>query len=100
MSAVGALLYLVLYWEVSLVPLFIILSRMGNSMAFNTVYLAHNRFFPTKYVASTYGLVNFVSHLIAVGAPLVAEVGNPYPFTIFLMNSVIGGVSAFFLQDI
>lgn len=66
-------------------------------MAFNTVYVSNNRFFPTKYLASTYGLVNFVSHLIAVGAPLLAEVSDPYPFTIYLLSSVIGLVSSYFL---
>jgi hypothetical protein len=97
LSIIGSLAYLTFYWYVSLVPMFIILSRMGNSMAFNTVYVSNNRFFPTKYLASTYGLVNFVSHLIAVGAPLLAEVSDPYPFTIYLLSSVIGLVSSYFL---
>jgi len=100
LSIAGSLAYLTFYWQVSLVPIFIILSRMGNSMAFNTVYVSNNRFFPTKYLASTYGLVNFVSHLIAVGAPLLAEVSDPYPFTIYLLSSIIGLVSSYFLQDI
>lgn len=99
-SAFGSIIYLLFYWEHSLVPLFIILSRMGNSMAFNTVYVSNNRLFPTKYLASTYGIINFVSHLIAVGAPLLAEVADPYPFTIFLFNASIGILSSFFLQDI
>ena len=66
-------------------------------MAFNTVYVSNNRFFPTKYLASTYGIVNFVSHLFAVGAPLLAEVDDPYPFIIFLGNSIAGGVASIFL---
>lgn len=99
-SALGALLYLLFYQEVSLIPVFIICSRMGNSMAFNTVYVSNNRFFPTKYLASTYGIVNLVSHLIAVVAPLLAEVADPYPFAMFFINSAIGVVCSFFLQDI
>jgi hypothetical protein len=99
-SATGSLLYLLLSWNTSLVPVFIILSRMGISMAFNTVYVSNNRFFPTQYLASTYGLVNFVSHLIAVGAPLLAEVGEPWPFVVFLANSGAGALCSYFLQDI
>lgn len=99
-SAAGSILYLVFYWEVHLIPLFIILSRIGNSMAFNTIYVSNNRFFPTRYLASTYGIVNFVSHLIAVAAPMLAEVPNPYPFTMFLLNSVVGILCSFFVQDI
>lgn len=47
LSASGSLIYLVFFWEVRLVPVFIILSRVGNSMAFNTVYVSNNRLFPT-----------------------------------------------------
>lgn len=99
-SGAGAILYLIFNFEVHLIPLFIILSRMGNSMAFNTVYVSNNRFFPTRYLASTYGIVNFVSHLIAVAAPMLAEVPDPYPFTMFLLNSGIGILCSFFVQDI
>ena len=100
LSIMGSLLYLTFYWQASLVPIFIIMSRMGNSMAFNTVYVSHNRYFPTRYLSSTYGLINFVSHLIAVAAPLLAEVPNPYPFTIFLLTAGIGMFFSYFLQDI
>ena len=96
-SGLGSLLYLLLYWEHQLVPVFIILCRMGNSMAFNTVYASNNRFFPTKYISSTYGIVNFVSHLIAVGAPMLAEVSDPYPFTVFITNAAIAIICSFFL---
>lgn len=96
-SALGSTMYLCFYWHTPLVPLFIILSRMGNSMAFNTVYVSNNRFFPTKYLASTYGLVNFIAHLVAVGAPMLAEVSDPYPFAVFLFNSCIGVLCSFFV---
>ena len=99
LSALGAFMYLFLFWDLRLVPIFIILSRMGNSMAFNIVYVSNNRFFPTPYLASTYGIVNFVSHLAAVGAPLLAVVADPYPFVVFLGNSVVGIVASIFLQD-
>jgi hypothetical protein len=97
LSALGALIYLFFFWDLRLVPIFILASRMGNSMAFNTVYVSNNRFFPTRYLASTYGIVNFVSHLVAVFAPLLAEVSNPYPFVVFLGNSVAGIVASLFL---
>ena len=97
LSAVGAFIYLFLFWDLRLVPIFILASRMGNSMAFNTVYVSNNRFFPTRYLASTYGIVNFVSHLVAVAAPLLAEVSDPYPFVVFFGNSVAGIVASFFL---
>lgn len=98
-AGIGALTYLFFYWNLALVPLFILCSRIGNSMAFNTLYISNNRLFPTRFLASTFGLVNFVSHLIAVGAPMVAEVPDPYPFGIFLTNAGIGAISSFFLKE-
>jgi len=99
-SAVGGVLYLMFYHYESAVPLFIILSRVGNSMAFNTVYVSNNRFFPTRFQSSTYGLANFVSHVIAVGAPMLAEASDPYPYAAFLANSCLGAIGSYFLQDI
>lgn len=99
-SGIGALLYLFLFWDIRLVPIFIILSRSGNSMAFNTLFIANNRLFPTKFVSSTYGIVNMISHFYAIGAPLLAEVSDPYPFTIFFMNCCIGAFCSFFLKEI
>lgn len=73
-SGTGSIIYLFFFWDIRLVPLFIILSRVGNSMAFNTVYVSNNRMFPTKYLASSFGIVNFISHLYAIAAPLTAEI--------------------------
>jgi hypothetical protein len=43
-----------------------------------------NRIFPTAYVSTAYGAVNFCSHLTAVFAPFVAEIPYPYPFIAFV----------------
>ena len=100
LSGAGSITYLLFYWDARLVPIFILLSRVGNSMAFNTVYVSNNRLFPTKFMASTYGIVNLVSHLYAIGAPLMAEISDPYPFSAFLFHSCIGAVCSFFLKEI
>lgn len=73
-SIVGGTLYLIFHQKESLIPIFIILSRVGNAMSFNTVYVTNNKLFPTKFVATTYGIANLVSHTLAVGAPLVSEI--------------------------
>lgn len=42
-------------------------------MSYNIGYISVARLFPTEFVATVFGIVNFVSHLITVGAPIVAE---------------------------
>lgn len=99
-SGSGSAIYLFFFWDLRLVPLFILLSRIGNSMAFNAVYVSNNRLFPTKYLTSSFGIVNFISHLYAIGAPMVAEIPDPYPFTTFFIHSCVGAVCSFFLKEI
>lgn len=83
-----------------MVPLVILLSRVGNSMSFNTVYVTNNRLFPTHFLTSSFGLLNFISHIISIAAPMVAEVSNPYPMGIFLINSIIALISAIFIKEL
>jgi len=49
-------------------------------MSFNIGYVSVARLFPTNYVATVFGIVNFFSHSITVGAPMVAELADPIPF--------------------
>ena len=69
-------------------------------MSFNTVYVGNNRLFPTQFLATTFGIVNFISHVFAVGAPLIAELSDPFPFTVFLVNCLVALLSACFLKEI
>ena len=90
-SLVGGVLYLIFYstelpW---VIPLLVCISRVGGSMSFNIGYISVARLFPTEYVASVFGLVNFVSHLITVGAPIVAECPEPVPFVVFCINAFL-----------
>ena len=49
LSSIGAILYLFLYDNSIAVAIVIVLSRMGNSMSFNIVYVTNNRLFPTHF---------------------------------------------------
>jgi CHASE2 domain-containing sensor protein len=40
-AAVGSVLYLLYFHQVSLIPLFIVLCRIGNSMLLNIMYLTN-----------------------------------------------------------
>lgn len=58
-------------------------------MSFNIGYVSVARLFPTNFVATVFGIVNFFSHSITVGAPMVAELSDPIPFIVFCINSFI-----------
>jgi hypothetical protein len=99
-SSVGAVLYLLFYSNISAVPVFIVLSRIGTNMSFNITYCSNSRLFPTKFLATTFGIVNLISHLISIGAPLIAEISDPYPFLVFLFNIGVGSIAALFIKEL
>ena len=72
-----------------LIPLLIALSRMGASMSFNIGYVSVQRLFPVQYVTTVFGIVNFFGHLITIGSPMVAEIGEPIPFYVFCSNAAL-----------
>ena len=102
MSLIGGLLYLILYstditW---VVPVVVTFSRIGGQMSFNIGYVSVARLFPTKFVASAFGIVNFAAHLVTVAAPIVSELPNPIPFVVFCVNSFVAIFAAFQLVEI
>lgn len=99
-AAVGSVLYLFYFHHVSMIPLFIVLCRVGNSMLLNIMYLTNQTLFPTQFQSSSFGILNFISHVSAVAAPIIAELSDPYPFFLYLLNCVIAILSSFFLRQI
>ena len=54
-------------------------------MTGNMCYVSVPRLFPTRFVATVYGKVNFIAHLFCCFAPMVAELSDPYPFVFYLI---------------
>eukprot|EP00352_Strombidinopsis_acuminata_P000143 CAMPEP_0176341630 /NCGR_PEP_ID=MMETSP0126-20121128/2532_1 /TAXON_ID=141414 ORGANISM="Strombidinopsis acuminatum, Strain SPMC142" /NCGR_SAMPLE_ID=MMETSP0126 /ASSEMBLY_ACC=CAM_ASM_000229 /LENGTH=88 /DNA_ID=CAMNT_0017686563 /DNA_START=1371 /DNA_END=1637 /DNA_ORIENTATION=+ len=69
-------------------------------MAYNIGYVSVNKLFPTKFIATVYGIVNMAAHVIACASPLVAEIPNPYPFIFFLIAVGISVFVSSFLSEI
>lgn len=96
----GGLMYLFLSTKEDLIPFMICFSRIGQSMIFNTTLICVNRLFPTLFIANAYGIVNFIAHTIACLSPFVAEIKDPYPFTVFCFFVTLAVVASFFLKEI
>lgn len=99
-AALGSVLYLFFFHVPGLIPVFIILCRVGNSMLLNIMYVTNSTLFPVQFQASSFGILNFISHVAAVSAPIFAEFPEPYPFFIYLVNCVIAIISSMFLRQI
>ena len=102
LSLIAGINYLVFYESKNpyVIPLIVCVSRIGGSMSYNVGYISVAMLFPTEYVSTVFGLVNFVSHLVTVGAPLVAEIHDPVPFIVFCFNAGIAIFAAMTLKEI
>ena len=56
-----------------LMPLFLLISRIGNSSLFNLVYAANAEMFPTLFAGTAMGICNLLARICTIFAPQVAE---------------------------
>merc|ERR1712166_126944 len=82
------------------IPLVVCVARIGGAMCFNIGYVSVARLFPTEYVATVFGVVNFVAHCITIGAPMVAEFPRPIPMSNFCVMSALSIGAAVFLKEL
>ena len=99
-SSIGGLLYILFSNMPVLIPVFLCLSRMGVTMAFNMGYISVPRLFPIKFQSTVYAIVNLFAHIIACFAPLVAEIPPPVPFIAYLSAIAISVLATSALNEI
>jgi len=106
-AGIGGFCYMVLGKENLLfkespymLPLLICMSRIGCTMGFNIGYISVPRLFPTRFVATVYGVTNLVAHSFACLAPMAAELQDPYPFSIFLVGILISLCFSYWLNEL
>jgi Major Facilitator Superfamily len=70
----------------------VFLTRCGLNMANCFIFVIHTELFPTYFLATSYGLCNFIGRGMTLAAPILAESENPYLPLIGLICSVLLGV--------
>lgn len=90
-ALIGSIIYLCVFSIDGLpdyaIPAIVAVCRVGGSMSFNIGYVSVSRLFPTEFTTTVFGVVNLFSHLITIGAPVVAETSQPIPMVVFAINS-------------
>lgn len=82
-----------------LVATFVMISRLGMSSSFNTVYLSTPYLFPVIYCSTCMGIFNFWARLVAVVSPVIAEIDYPIPMCLFSGTAAIAFVFALFIKE-
>ena len=96
----GGALYLFTSSYANLVPIFICLARVGQTMTFNVSVISVNKLFPTKFISTAYGVVNMFAHCFACLSAGMAEIPDPYPFIIFETLIVIAAFFTFKIKEV
>jgi len=78
----------------------IIATRFGVSATFNISYLANAQLFPAIFAGTAIGICNFFAKTSTIIAPMLAEIHNSAPMTLFAV--LTGGaavISSFIILD-
>jgi len=76
----------------------ILATRFGVSGSFNICYLANAQLFPSIFAGTAIGICNFFAKMSTVIAPLLAEVPDPAPMSVFAVLTGLAAITALFIQ--
>ena len=76
---------------VSLVPLFVLLTKAGIGAVFGVLYLGNN-IFPVTYASQTIGVCNILARICTILAPLIAELKPPAPMVVVAILAALAGI--------
>ena len=101
LAILGSVLYLIFSSShPSIVPLTIMIAKMGVACTFNIVYVFTAFLFPTQLNATAYGLSNITARTATILAPLAAEISNPYPVIIVIVLSCVGFFAVLLIKEV
>lgn len=82
-----------------LMPFFVLLVRFGSSLNFTSCYIIQIDLFPTLFLGASFGICNVFARTVSIGAPLAAEIPEPYPIVIFCVISGIALLVSFLIIE-
>ena len=77
----------------------ILTTKFGVAGAFSISYLACQDLFPAIYRSIVFEICNLVARSFSILAPMLAEVKDPIPMTVFAIFCILGASSSTFLRS-
>ena len=100
LATTGAILILLFGHNMTLMPAFIVLTKLGVEGGINLFFIATAELFPTLFTATAFGICNFTLRIVCLAMPYVAEVREPVPMLVCLVMFASGiGFSALLRVD-
>ena len=101
LAAAGGI-FLVIFFQAegALIAVFVLFAKFGISFAFNISYLATPQMFPTALCSTAFGICNVFARFSTVLSPLIAELPDPAPMSIFSVMCIASAFLPLFLRKV
>ena len=99
-AAGGILLVIFFNAEGALIAVFILFAKFGISFAFNLSYLATPQMFPVALCTTAFGICNIFARISTIMSPLIAELPDPVPMSIFSVICIATAFLPLFLRQV
>ena len=98
-AAAGGI-FLVIFFSAdgALIAVFVLFAKYGISFAFNVAYLATPKMFPTDLTSTAFGICNVFARFATILSPLIAELPDPAPMSIFSIMCIASALLPLFLR--
>ena len=73
-----------------LMPVFIVITKVGSSGFFTCCYQATVDVFPTLFRGTAFGICNFIARFLTTFAPILAEIQPPTPMILTSLITLVG----------
>ena len=101
LAAVGGILLVIFFnAEGALIAVFILFAKFGISFTFNLSYLAPPQMFPTALCTTAFGICNIFARISTILSPLIAELPDPVPMSIFSVICIATAFLPLFLRQV
>lgn len=88
-------------WMCENLAILVFITRCGLNMANCFIFVIHTELFPTYFLATSYGLCNFVGRGLTLTAPILAESSNRYiPLSGLITATFLGVVGCALIKNI
>lgn len=96
-ALIGSVSYLIFGHHVYYIPVMVLLSKVGICTIFNVVYLAFSMLFSPLYSQTAFGFAKLLGRIATICAPMVAEIQNKTPMTLFSGFCLLGAAVSFLI---
>ena len=101
LAALGGLLLVIFYnADGALIATFVLFAEFGISFAFNMAYVATPMMFPTALCSTAFGICNVFARFATILSPLIAELPDPVPMSVFTVMCIASAILPPFLRKV